>query len=99
MNIKKEIDPHNTLSFTAPRSLVTFFKRKHKIVSRNVTHKVTTRVDVDAAAVQTTAAGFIHEIRSFIAEQELTPEQVLNTDQSRFDKDFHSGRTVAMLDS
>jgi len=89
MNIK------NILSFTASRSWVTPFK----VVSRKIIHKVSTRVDVDAAAVQTTAADFVHEIKSFIAEHELTPVQVLNTDQFRFDKNFHSGITLVIQGS
>ena len=72
---------------------------KNKIVSRKITHKVSTRADVDAAAVQASAADFVNEIKSFIAEHKLTPEQVLNTDQSRFDKEFHSGRTLAIKGS
>ena len=53
------------------------FKGKNKIVSRKITHEVSTRADIDAAAVQASAAHFVNDIKSFIAEHKFTPEQVL----------------------
>jgi len=37
---KKIVDPDNTFSFKASQSWCTLFKRKHRVVSRAITHRV-----------------------------------------------------------
>lgn len=96
MSFKAQIDPNNTLTFKASKSCLQRFKKKNKIVSRMITHKVGSRFVEDAAEIEMKADDFVTEVRRFIEDHNFTPEQIINADQSRFAKELRSGRTLAI---
>lgn len=68
------------------------FKKSKGIVSRKIT-KLVSRSDIrNMAQVNTSAADFIEEFPNFI--ELMPPETVFNTDQSGFNIELLSGRTL-----
>ncbi|RLU20229.1 hypothetical protein DMN91_006836 [Ooceraea biroi] len=88
------IVPAITIQRTS-RSWLLNFKRKYNIVSRSITHKVgktfwKKRLELEAKAVQ-----FVDLVKKIISEKNYEPHEVINIDQSRFDKELHSYRSLA----
>lgn len=99
MDVKKKLDPENVLSFCASKSWVKKFKLKNKIVSRKITHKVSKKWTDINDTVQNQANEFANSIISLISEEHLCDYEVFNADQSRFEKELHSDRTLAIKGS
>jgi len=45
--------------------------------------------------IQQKATQFVNEVKDFIQEHKLSPDQIMNADQSRFDKELRAGRTLS----
>ena len=94
LQVKMQIDPE--LDFKASQSWVDRFKVRNRIVSRAITHRVgrTAYAKSQQESLEKEAEEFVARVREDIINRSLAPSQVLNTDQSRFDKEVHSGRTL-----
>lgn len=87
---KHEINPQ--MRFKASKSWAENFKRKYNIVSRSITHKVGKDYWKKRFQLETKAAEFIELVKKTIQEKGYQPHEVINMDQSRFDKKLHSYR-------
>lgn len=96
LSIKHRLDPDNTIQFKASDSWVLQFKRRNNIVTRKITKQVTRMNIVNEEMTQNAAMAFVQEVKALIEHQHLQPCQVFNIDQSRFDKEMHSRRTLAI---
>jgi hypothetical protein len=80
-------------NFIASESWIQRFKNKHNIVSRKIT-KFRTRMQVSGAAnVAVEAVAFVRSIHNILPDYGV--ENVYNTDQSGFNIEMHTGRTLA----
>ena len=68
------------------------FKRSVGIVSRQITKFVTKRHVADEEVLRERAAQFVSEVRKCM--EKVGGDRVYNTDQSGFNLEFHSGRTL-----
>ena len=97
IQVKMQIDPESTgPEFKASHSWVDRFKARNRIVSRAITRRVgrTAYARSEQENLEEEAEAFVTRVRQDITNRRLSPSQVLNTDQSRFDKEVHSGRTL-----
>jgi hypothetical protein len=78
--------------FTASHSWLWRFKTQNRIVSRKITKFVTRSYSKERMDLIKTANLFIDSTKHFI--QDYSDDEVLNTDQSGFTKELHSGRTL-----
>ena len=83
------------LNFKASKEWVKKFKKHNRIVSRKITHKVGKKFSEADTAIEESAAAFVEDVKSVIVEKKFTPDQIVNFDQSRFEKELRSGRTLA----
>lgn len=94
LQVKKEIDPENIINFKASKSWVLKFKKRYGIVSRKITKHVTVG-DIDKQHdIEKIAVEFASQVKEEMAEMQLAPNQVFNIDQSKFEKELHSRRTL-----
>ena len=96
MQIKKRIDVHSQLNFKASERWATNLKKRYKIVSRKVTHKVSKSCFQESRALETRANEFVGNVRTFIEIHKINDKDMLNADQSRFERKFRSGRTLSI---
>ncbi|XP_034195342.2 uncharacterized protein LOC117611505 [Osmia lignaria lignaria] len=90
LNAKRMV---NLKGFVASSSWVWKFKRMHGIVSRKVT-KFVTKHEIYSRNVESVQCEvFINEVKSRLTAN--GPENVFNSDQSGFNLEHHSGRTLA----
>ena len=94
MEAKRTVDPADQLKFKASASWVTKFKQRNRIVSRAITHKVSRATRNNDEQLRVTADDFVSSVRAQINELNLLPKHLFNADQSRFDKELHSHRTL-----
>ena len=92
IDIKNQIDP--TMKFKASSRWATKFKCKYNIVSRNITHKVGKGYWKQELELKAKAAEFVNEVKQVIQEKGYQPREVINFDQSSFNKEIHSSRTL-----
>ena len=94
IQVKSKIDPQ--WSFKASQTWVDNFKARNRIVSRAITHRVgkSSYAKAQQENLEREAEEFVARVKEDIIARRLAPSQVLNTDQSRFDKEVHSGRTL-----
>ena len=69
------------------------FKRAHRITSRKIKKFITRKTLEDSKDLTKTAEEFINNVKSVINDIGL--ENVENSDQSGFQFEMHSGRTLA----
>lgn len=93
LQISKELDPDNTLQFKASRHWLSNFKKRNNIVSRSITHRVSKTWKSKEAELNHLSTTFITSMKELMLLEDLNPRQVLNADQSRFDKELHAYRT------
>jgi hypothetical protein len=79
-------------NFTASNMWLWRFKQQHRIVSRKITKFVTRNYSKERADQISTANLFVNSTKLFL--QSYTDNQIYNTDQSGFNKEIHSGRTL-----
>jgi len=88
------IEPEKTLKFDASDSWIYRFKKRNCIVNRAITHRVSKDWRAKETNKQAEAQIFTTKIRRIMFEHELLPQYVFNTDQSRFEKELRSYRTL-----
>jgi hypothetical protein len=79
--------------FRASESWLLKFKKAHRIVSRKINKFITKKTIESASDLQTKANEFVADIKSLIPKVGL--ENLYNSDQSGFQLEIHSGRTLA----
>jgi len=79
-------------NFVASVHWVTRFKEMNGLVSRKITKFVTEKHRDNMADLFISAASFVHDTKEVI--QRFGVQRVYNSDQSGFDYEFHSGRTI-----
>ena len=70
------------------------FKRTHRITSRKVNEFITRKTLEDREKLKVNAENFVNEVKPYITQYER--ENVYNLDQSGFQLEMHSGRTLAI---
>ena len=93
LEAREEINPN--LVFKASRTWANNFKIKYRIVSRRITHKVGKDFWRARQDLEGKASNFVALVKQTIEEKGYSPQEVLNMDQSRFDKELHSQRSLA----
>ena len=69
------------------------FKRAHRITSQKITKFITRKTLEDSKDLTKTAEEFMNNVKSFVNDIGL--ENVYNSDQSGFQFEMYSGRTLA----
>jgi hypothetical protein len=80
--------------FKASPSWLYDFKINHSLVSRKILRVVSPRMIVEEDDIEQSAEDFVREVRAMMAAHPNRP--VFNADQSGFEKELHSGRTLEM---
>lgn len=94
LQIRAQVDPELELNFSASDSWIYRFKKRNRIVSRKITHTVGKKFAQKEEEILKTSEIFVTHIRNLIDLRQLHAAQILNMDQSRFEKELHSGRTL-----
>lgn len=79
-------------SFKASSTWIYNFKKAHRIVSRKITKFVSKKTLEDSDILKKSADDFVATVQPLIAE--YGPENIYNSDQSGFQLEIHSGRTL-----
>ena len=79
-------------NFKASPSFIRKFKLRNKIRSRKITRYLTKNMSENAVNIQEESEAFVSVHRERI--REVGPESYSNSDQSGFNLEFHSGRTL-----
>ncbi|KAF4528717.1 hypothetical protein B566_EDAN016281 [Ephemera danica] len=90
LQVAKHINLHG---FKASTGWLHGFKKAYKIVSRKVTKFVTRNTIKNEAEIEKSAQTFISNTSVYI--ESIGPENTYNADQSGFNKELHTGRTLA----
>lgn len=93
LQAQKEIG-HQDIRFKASDKWVHSFKKAHRIVSRKVNKFITKKSIENADNLRKLAEQFVSEVKIDIEEYGLS--NVYNSDQSGFQLEMHSGRTLAV---
>jgi len=80
--------------FNASTKWVHMFKQKHRIVSRKINKFVTKKSIENKEKLEQDAKTFVEKIKTHISL--VGEENVLNSDQSGFNLEMHTGRTLAL---
>lgn len=80
--------------FKASDTWVREFKNRHRIVSRKITKYVTRKQLSDTESLQKSAAEFIELVKTHMTT--VGAENTFNSDQSGFNLELHTGRTLAI---
>jgi hypothetical protein len=81
-------------NFKASSHFISSFKKHHKIGSRHVTHAVTKRNLFPELSLQTTIDEFRKDLNKLIEQNKYEQSWILNTDQSAFQYEMTSKRTM-----
>jgi len=92
LQAQEEIGNLNPI-FKASPSWVARFKKSHRIVSRKVTKFVTKRTIEDSVNLQETTDNFVKTVKPLIGQ--FGSENIYNSDQSGFQLEIHSGRSLS----
>ena len=84
---------NKNILFKASRSWVHNFKKAHHIVSRKITKFVTRKTLEDDEKLKTIAQKFVQEVKPLV--KEYGPDNVYNSNESGFQLQIHSGRSLA----
>ncbi|XP_071572277.1 uncharacterized protein [Temnothorax nylanderi] len=91
LQAQKEIGNLNPI-FKASPSWIARFKKSHRIVSRKVTKFVTRKTLEDSVDLQKTTNDFLETVKPLI--EQFGSENIYNSDQSGFQLEIHSGRSL-----
>ncbi|CAK9825615.1 hypothetical protein ANTRET_LOCUS3585 [Anthophora retusa] len=86
-------DIENLQTFKAGHTWLHIFKKTFRLVSRKITRFVITNMVNEENDIHLHCSAFVNEVKSYIARNE--PLNVYNSDQSGFNLELHSGRTLA----
>ncbi|XP_076670748.1 uncharacterized protein LOC143370037 [Andrena cerasifolii] len=89
LEAKEEV---NLPTFKAGHTWVMNFKKVHNIVSRKVTKFVSRSAQQDKQHLHLTSSEFVNQVIPYIATH--NPSNVYNADESGFNLEIHSGRTL-----
>lgn len=92
LQAQEEIGNLNPI-FKASHSWIARFKKSHRIVSRKVTKFVTRRTLEDSVDLQQSADNFLETVKPLI--EQFGSENIYNSDQSGFQLEIHSGRSLS----
>lgn len=84
----------NVSNFRASKFWLHRFKKSHGIVSRKITKFVSAAMVEEAADIDARAEAFVAATKPHILER--LPQEIFNADQSGFQKEIHSGRSLAV---
>lgn len=82
---------HHT-SFKASPSWLYDFKVNHSLVSRKILRVISPRMIVEDEGIEQSAEDFVRQVKALMAAHPNRP--MFNADQSGFEKELHSGRTL-----
>ncbi|XP_046143462.1 uncharacterized protein LOC123988246 [Osmia bicornis bicornis] len=82
------------MTFKASKTWLYNFKKAHRIVSRKITKFVTRKTIEDDEVLKVKATDFVNEVNPLITR--YGDENMYNSDQSGFQLEIHSGRTLAV---
>lgn len=85
---------YEDIRFKASAHWVSNFKRAHRIVSRKINKFITKKTLEGTDYLQQTSTTFVSDIKRWILK--IGPQNVFNSDQSGFQLEMHSGRTLAV---
>lgn len=91
LQIKSEVVPH--IDFKASHGWCQVFKRRNGIVSRKTTKFVTKVYASDQHDLTQESREFVTKVKTMAIIKKMHPSQLLNADQSKVEKEMHSGRT------
>lgn len=86
---------YNVQNFKASSTFLSNFKKTFNVTSRKITKFVSTKHGKDEEQIQQTAKSFVKSINNLIARSNFSPSEVWNTDQSRFEYEMTSARTLS----
>ncbi|XP_076666304.1 uncharacterized protein LOC143367919 [Andrena cerasifolii] len=89
LKAKEEV---NLPTFKAGHTWIMNFKKVHNIVSRKVTKFVSRSAQQDKQHLHLTSSEFVNQVKPYIATH--NPSNVYNADESGFNLEIHSGRTL-----
>jgi hypothetical protein len=89
INFNKKIDVKD---FKASNNWVWKFKQKNRIISRKITKLITSKHNNENTKSQEMAKDFVEKVKPLIINH--GPQSIYNTDQSGFNYEIHSGRTL-----
>lgn len=92
LQAQKEIG-HEDVRFKASHNWLWTFKKQHRIVSRKINKFVTRKTVEEEAVLRNNAEKFVHDVKSLI--EKYGAENIYNSDQSGFQLEIHSARTLA----
>jgi hypothetical protein len=78
--------------FKASPSWLYDFKVNHSVVSRKILRFVSPRMVIEESVIEQSAVDFVREVKALMAAH--PKHDVFNADQSGFEKELHSGRTL-----
>ncbi|CAG7827512.1 unnamed protein product [Allacma fusca] len=84
------------VDFKASTSWVLAWKERFRVVARKITKYITAKNLENAEEIEVDAAVFVHAVRNLISEEEIQPANVYNADQSGFEYEFASKRTLCL---
>ena len=87
----------NLPNFKASRKWLDKFKKSQRIVSRKITKFVSSDYVEKQEEIENMALSFVHEAKEMFVDYD--PNEVCNTDQSGFNKELHSGRSLEIADT
>lgn len=93
LQAKSELGYDGLLEFIASAKWVKNFKKAHRIVSRKVNKFISRRTFEEADELKENADKFVNDVKNVIPSYGF--HNVYNTDQSGFQLEMHSGRTLA----
>ena len=82
-------------NFKAERGFILNFKKSHRITSRRITKFVTEKTLEDDAVTQKKGKEFNYEVIRYKKDNQMDHSRVLNTDQSGFNYEMVSSRTLS----
>lgn len=85
---------YEDIRFKASNHWLNRFKKTHRIVSRKINKFVTRKTLESAAELEKHANEFVTDVKQ--CAEEIGMENVYNSDQSGFQLEMHSGRTLAI---
>lgn len=93
LHAQKEIG-HTDFRFKASRTWINSFKAAHRIVSRKINKFVTSKTIEDGTVLEQQIRKFVDDVKENIKTYGLS--NTFNADQSGFQLEMHSGRTLAV---
>lgn len=79
--------------FQVSKKWLNSFKKEHKIVSKKINKFITQKSIVEKDKLEKEAVDFVNNVKTIITQ--VGEENVFNSDQSGFNLEMHTGRTLS----